>query len=228
MRAHVFGRDAVALVRDLDHDDRRLSGAPSPSTAAPRRRMTDRIRDEVVERLPQPLGVAVDVEARLDLGDDAVACERRRLDGVRTRSGRRRGARAAATRGQVGEQPVDACDGGRGELEQPLPRRDRPQPGTPRRWRRAPPPGSAARGRAPAGGRRSPATSRDARSRAQPAASAEHRVVTRPPTLRRAATHRRESGVADREERVASQPARIVPRHVQAVELGHEVGHRRG
>ena len=70
-----------------------------------------------------------------------------------------------------------------------------------------------ARRRHPAPARRSgraPTRRRPARSRRRIRRSARARLVGRP-------------AVAERDERVSSQPARIVPRHVEAVELRHEL-----
>ena len=200
---------------------RSAAGMPSPSSAtsiaiespsavgrhgdlSPGRRVPDRVADQVVERLSQPLGVAIDDEASLGPGDDAAgARERRRLgripreaagieplDPQRGRSAPRRGAFRywpALPRRAQGAAP-GACRR----------RRD-----TRPRWRRARRQGSGSH----APGRQDRSSRRSSRPFRDPLDSpggrlGKHRVVARRPLLGEWASVR-SRGVPERGERVA-------------------------
>ena len=153
------------------------------------------------------------------------AASARRLGGIDARAVRRssRSDRSDAVGGSASRRSMLAAAAAR-KLEQPRLREPRPRRIGRRRSRRAPPPGSASRARARRDRRSSsahPARS-PIRSSAQAAVSASIGSSL--------STHASASGsvvrsarVAERGERVPAQPARIVARDVEAVDLVDEL-----
>ena len=185
-------------------------------------RVADRVRDEVVERLAQPVRVAVHGEPVLGLGDHEGATECRGLGGVTasrpasSRSSRREPAR------RVGEESLEPRHRRIGELQQAPPRRVV---------------GSgyaSAIATSAATGLRTSCASTASRlgahrtlspicAPAQAAASASigSSLAAHSSTSGSASPA---AGVAERVEGVAPQPAGIVPRNVEPVELRDELG----
>ncbi len=116
----VVRREAVALVADLDHD--RLPVTPGrQGHRASGGRVADRIRDEVGERLPEPVRVAVHGEAGFGLGDHHGATECRRLGGVPGEPARVEPLEPEGVGSRVGEESLEPRHRCAGELQQAPP-----------------------------------------------------------------------------------------------------------
>ena len=166
-------RDARALVGDLEPRVA-VAGVGAQQHARPRRRMADRVRDEVREHLVHPVLVRVEDEADLDRGLELhLALLRRRApladDVVEELLGRELRARRAGRRPpRASRDPAAAPPGGPAARPARAASPDRPARPRPRRSRASP------------AARRSACAARARRSRSGGAASRRPRPARRP------------------------------------------------
>jgi hypothetical protein len=84
--------------------------------------MSDCIRDQVVERLTQPLGIAFHHETRLDLRDNRCAGYGRGLGSVDGKPAHVENLWSKRRRRGIDEEPLEACNGCDRELDEAFPR----------------------------------------------------------------------------------------------------------